>query len=304
MITKIFRFFINKTFSFVAPYLNLIPFWDEIVIKNCQITQTKKTLFGRLINNLFWKEYYTRPVEKRFNIQKQLMGGISGSEWAKYYDQDRENFPPKDGQYKLGILEFKEAVQGLRFVEELIINNPKEFAVIQLGASSGKEICYLAKRFQETSFIYTDIFEAVTSYASSKLKLPNIDYVTCPAESLPAIAQTINRKRIIIFSSGSCQYVYPENLDYTFRLFSKVVNKEINFILDESCNKSKVNPMTYPGSLPRGLFSYTHNYRFYAEKNGFSTKKWTFVEPFLPKEEFPNYLQDTIKVFGWFKNFN
>ena len=91
----------------------------------------------------------------------------------------------KDGQNKLGILEYREAIQGLRLVEELINKNPKEFAVIQLGASSGKEICYLAKIFPETSFIYTDIFESVTSYASSKLKLPNIDYVTCPSEGLP-----------------------------------------------------------------------------------------------------------------------
>ena len=300
MYKKAIKYFLSKISDFLAPKLNLFPFWDIVVIKNCKITRTNNNLFGRLVNHFFWKEYYTRDIEKRKSIQEKLMGGQSGLEWAKYYKKDRNNFPPKDDENKLGILNYNQAFQGLNMICELIRNNnPEEFTCIQLGGSSGKEISYLAKKFPDTYFIYSDLFESVTSYASKKQKLNNLDYVTCPAESLPAIVQTCKNKRVIIFSIGSCQYVFPENLDLTFRLLSKVNNKEIDFILDESGNNSD-DIMNYKGSLPRGLFSYSHNYKYFAEKYGFATKRWDFVEPFVPKEKFPKYLQNTIKLFGWF----
>ena len=94
--------------------------------------------------------------------------------------------------------------------------------MIQLGASSGKVISHLAEIFPESDCIYSDIFEDVTSFAETKSNLPNLKFVTCPSESLPALVQIAKNKKVLIISIGSSQYVQPEYIDKTFRLLSKV----------------------------------------------------------------------------------
>ena len=225
---------------------------------------------------------------------------MHGADWAKLYDTKREGYPPIEGEEKIGNLEYHQACPEVKRVKELISTDPKSFCFIQLGASSGKEISYFAKTFPEADFIYTDIYESVTSYASKKLSLPNLDYVTCPAESLPALAETSKKQKILIFSSGSSQYVYPEHLDSLFRLLSNIKNKTIDFILNEPGNNLLTNPTTFKGSIPRGNFSYTHNYQFYAEKNKFKTNQWDLIKPFEPQKDFYPKHQGSVILNGWF----
>ena len=297
---------ISKTIiSKTAPILPYVAGWDRLVINKCQLMKPiqKTDLIGRLVKAFFTKEYYTRQPGSRMEIQRKLMGGQSGACWAEYYDQQREGFPPKKGEKKIGNLEWHQSCPAVTQITKLINTDPKKFCLIQLGASSGKEISYFAKVFPETVCIYTDIFESVTTQAKTKLSLPNLNYVTLPAESLPALAQTSKKPRVLIFSLGSSQYVYPEQLDYMFRLLSKIENKEIEFILDEPGDNSEINPTILMGSLPRGGFSYTHNYQFYAEKNGFITKTWDLIEPYTPQEDFYPLHQGTVHLNGWFSYF-
>ena len=139
-------------------------------------------------------------------------------------------------------------------------------------------------------------------HAKTKLSLPNLNYVTCPAESLAALAQICKKPRVLIFSSGSSQYVYPEQLDYMFRLLSKIEDKSIDFIISEPGHNSEINPKNLKGSIPRGGFSYTHNYQFYAEKYGFKTKKFNIIEPYMPQKLYPLH-QGTVHLDGWFSYF-
>lgn len=295
----------KKLLKIIAMLTRLLPYlpgWNAILVQNSKVTKTNTNFFGRVVNYLFSKEYYTRPTHLRSHIQQILMGEEIGALWAKHSDQYRKKYPPMIGEEKIGNLDWHEAHPEVKIITDLITQNPKKFCVIQLGASSGKEISHFAKSFPESDFIYTDIFESATDYASKILKLPNLSYVTCPAETIPALAEISNKERILIFSSGSSQYVYPENLDTLFRLLSKIQNKKIDFILTEPGNIQIIAEGNSSKSIPRGNFSYTHNYQFYAENNKFNTKKWDLIKPYEPQEEFfPNH-QGTLHLSGWFSH--
>ena len=292
---------LKETLSKASPYFRNLFFYEYLVIKNCRIAKRKNTFFSKFINFVFWNEYYTRPLALRTEIQGKLMGGIAGRDWASYYGHANKEYPPQIGSSKIGNLDWYDACPSFKRVLKIMDNDSHNICFIQLGASSGKEILYFAKKYPKADFIYTDIYESVTNYAATNISLPNLKFVTCPAESLPALAEICNKKRVIIFSSGSSQYVFPENLDYTFSLFSNIKNKEIEFIFDEPGNNLNSKNISFKGSSPRGNFSYTHNYKYYAEKNNFKTYKWEIIKPFEPQGQFYPDHQGTIHLSGWFR---
>ena len=285
---------------FISGLFSKFFFFESLTSIYCAPLSNRKSLLGRIINMLFWPYYYNLPIGSRSDIQNKLMGSHYGINWAEHYDDDRESFPPKKGTKQIGSLDWSKVYRGIFFVKDLISKNSEEFCLIQLGASSGKEISYFAKKFKSTEFIYTDLYEPVTANASKKLSLPNLTYLTCAAEYLPAIAELSNRNQIIIYSSGSAQYVYPEILDYMFFLLSKIKNKKIHLIFDEIGNNRFFDLNNYPGSIPRNNFSYSHNYSFYAKKYNFRINEWNVIEPFLPKENFSKQREGTVHLNGFF----
>ena len=298
------RILISKFIKRIAIILRHLPYWDKLVIHYCKVgkSKNKNTKIGKIVYFLFCKEYYNRPFESRVNIQSLLGGGLAGAEWAEYYFKKRGDYPPKDGEKKQGNLEWHVSNPAIKRAINLISSDPKNFSVVQLGASSGKVISYLAEIFPESSFIYSDLFETVTSFAEKKVNLPNLKFVTCPSESLPALVQIAKTKKVLIISIGSLQYVQPENVEKTFRLLSKVKNKEINLLFDEIGSKYKTNINNLLGSKPRGKLSYTHNYKHYAEKYSLLTKKWEIIEPYNSKKDFPIHY-NTVHLSGWFTFF-
>ena len=291
---------IKKLIKKVIFIFKIFPNYEKYIIQYCKIGTKDFNFLGRIFNTIFWMEYYDRSLPDRINIQSKLMGGSAGVNLADHYNKLRDNYPPKRGNLKVGNLDWYDACPGFEIVKDLLNQKPESFCFIQLGASSGKEISYFASTFPEAEFIYTDIFEQTTLYAESKLSLSNLKYVTCAAENLAALANVNSKKKVIIFSSGSAQYVLPENLEQTFKLLSNIKDKEINFVFDEPGNNLNINPLTYQGSYPRGNFSYTHNYKYYAEKHGFKSLKWNLIKPYSPQEDFyPNH-QGTIHLNGFF----
>lgn len=298
---KLIKKIIKKVIKKVIFIFKLFPKYEECVKNYCYVGNKKSNFLGRIFNSIFWMEYYSRSVPDRINIQSKLMGGSAGVNWANNYNKLRDNYPPIRGKLKVGNLDWYEACPGFEIVKNLLNQEQDSFCFIQLGASSGKEISYFATKFPEAEFIYTDIFEQTTLYAESKLYLPNLKYVTCAAENLAALANVTSKKKVIIFSSGSAQYVLPENLEYTFKLLSNIKKKDIYCIFDEPGNDLNINPLIYQGSYPRGDFSYTHNYEYYAEKYGFKSLKWNLIKPYSPQEDFyPNH-QGTVHLNGFFR---
>ena len=283
----------------LAGLIRYIPGWDILVTRYCKIGNARKS--GRLsgvINALFAIEYFSRPLADRVRIQGILMGGSAGQEWADYYDRDRDIFPPV-GQKKIGVLPWEDADPSVSAMNSILTKNPSGTAVIQLGASSGKEIGYYAKKYPSSDFVYSEMCDKIVEHASTKLVLENLKYVTCPAEFLCSIADVSSASRVVVLSSGSSQYVYPEHLDSLFRGLARIRGKQVYFVLiepgdDRRCPVDEIN-----GSLPRGNFSYTHNYKFYAEKHHFSVEDWRVIRPYPEGSAFSSK-KSTVHLYGVF----
>jgi len=110
----------------------------------------------------------------------------------------------------------------------------------------------------------------------------------------------VAEENVIVLSSGSSQYIYPEHLEVMFDRLSKIgKNKNLQVIFSEPGNDTLSDPLSIIGSEPRGNFSYTHNYSYYAQKNGFDELEWRKICPYTPQEDFPNKL-GTIQLYGRF----
>ena len=104
------------------------------------------------------------------------MGGVIGINWAKHYADKHSTFPPQRGEIKVGSLDFHDASPFLKKIDSFLENQKTTFGVIQIGASSGKEISYFSSKHKNHIFYYTDIYDSVTNYAKSNLKLPNLEF--------------------------------------------------------------------------------------------------------------------------------
>ena len=110
----------------------------------------------------------------------------------------------------------------------------------------------------------------------------------------------IDQNNVLIFSSGSSQYVYPEDIDLFFARLSKI-NKNIFIFISEPGNDLLNDPITFEGSYPRANSSYTHNYWYYANKHGFLIKEWQKISPYTPQHKFLIH-KGTVHLFGIFTN--
>ena len=305
---------IKKLFS---PIIKKLPIYNQLVFKYCAISSQVRLhnqsisewkgsilsinyLFFRIIHFTFWYYYWDLPYFERKYYQEKLMGGDIGINWAKDYADKHSTFPPQIGEIKVGSLDFHDSSPIYEKLDSFLDGAKNPFCIIQIGASSGKEISYFSSKHKNHIFYYTDIYDSVTNYAKSNIKLPNLEFITCAAENIPIIVQMIDNNNILIFSSGSSQYVYPEDIDLFFARLSKI-NKKIYLFFSEPGNELLNDPITFEGSYLWGNFSYTHNYSYYANKHEFLIKEWQKISPYTPQHNFPMH-KGTVGLFGMFTN--
>lgn len=230
-----------------------------------------------------WEYLKEKDPDKREKLKSLVMGGKSGENWAKNYNSRNLDFSQKCGH-----LSFQEAQP---IFDELngICENYKEnsLLVFQIGSSSGREIAYFAKRFPKHRFIGTDIYKEVIEYSSSSHKFPNLNFELISAKNIYHKLASFNKSDIVVFSSGSLQYVQPEHLDLFFRKLPFI--PKLKILLLEPGNESEGAPDNLKRSIWRGNFSYTHDYKYYAEKAGFKTIKCRIIKPYHPYEDFPQH---------------
>ena len=302
MIKSIFK----KLFS---PIIKKLPIYNQFVFKYCAVNSKGwkgskfkiNYLLFRLITSTFWYYYWDLPNYERKYYQEKLMGGDIGINLAKHYAGDRNStFPPQRGEIKVGSLDFHDVNPIFKKIDSFLQNQKTTLSVIQIGASSGKEISYFSSKYKNHIFYFTDIYDSVTNYAKSNLKLPNLEFITCAAENIPIIVQMIDNNNVLIFSSGSSQYIFPEDIDLFFARLSKI-NKNIYLFFNEPGNDFLNDPITFEGSYPRANFAYTHNYSYYANKHEFLIKEWQKISPYTPQHNFPMH-KGTVHLFGMFTN--
>ena len=294
-----FKNFLKSAIKFQALTLLEFPFYRRFLLKYSRsVNSNDSTLLQRYATLSFNSIYWGLPKVERMVWQDHFMGGDTGVDWANYYQsQDGDNFPPQRGEKNVGCLDFHDASPGYEKIFAFLAKH-EECAVIQVGASSGKEIAYFARHFNN-KFIYTDIFDEVTENAKRHYSsIGNIQFFTASAEHVDLIAASVPEKDILIISFGSLQYVYPENLEIMFRRLGRLEHKDLTIIFDEPGNDLHVDPLSINGSLPRGNFSYTHNYAKYAKDFGFGVKDFIKISPYVPHEQYGHH--GTVHLHGYF----
>lgn len=287
---RVLRKVFKKTLPLLSTVLKSMPAYDRLVATYCFYGKgnLKRNPLAILVRQCFWHEYWMRTVGQRLDIQTMLMGEEKGVAYAKNYQ--KIPFPPAKGAEMVGALDWHDACPFVKQVEALLDSKGKRTTVIQLGASSGREIAYFSNKYPRHEFFYTDIFDSVVEYARNLYSQPNLRFLTCSAENLSIIASLSDSDDVVIFSSGSAQFVYPEHLDLMFyRLSRNVRDKTIQFVVNEPGDELDCNPLSMTGSKPRGNFSYTHNYSFYAKKHQFSLLHWELISPYHPQSKFPEH---------------
>ena len=125
-------------------------------------------------------------------------------------------------------------------------------------------------------------------YASDYHNYSNLLFVKCSAKEIGSILNIVDikkNKHVLVFASSSLNYVQPEHLTIFFNSLSKFSNLKI--FLHEAGNESTGKPDEIKTSIYRGEFSYTHDYKWYAEKSGIETVKCEIIRPYYPYEDFP-----------------
>lgn len=300
MLRKIYRKIFQRMLPLLSNSFFAMPWWDFLVEQSYSRTGNKsrysKTL-TEFIQRIFWYGYWGLPVGRRLDFQSRMMGGgDSAVEWAKEYHTEYDSFPPQNGE-RIGALDFYEAWPHIKYLEKKLSEEKSPVTVIQLGASSGREIAYFAQKYPLHHFVFTDIFDSVVQYAKETFHFKNLTFVACPAENLHLLTFNTQNK-CVIFSNGSAQYVFPEHLDLMFSRLALNCNCEVDVIVLEPGSDDEANPQEIEGSLPRGHFSYTHNYGYYAHKNGFSSLDWRKISPYSGPEHCES--KHTCHLFGVF----
>ena len=59
----------------------------------------------------------------------------------------------------------------------------------------------------------SNIFNATVKYVKLKLNLPNLLFLPCSGDNIHTVVALVAEENVIVFSSGSSQYIYPEHLE-------------------------------------------------------------------------------------------
>jgi hypothetical protein len=218
--------------------------------------------------------------EKREALKAPFMGGESGRDWARHYEES-----PIDLGARVGALAYSQACP-LLFELDNALRDGEPALVIQIGSSSGRELAWLAERHPRHDYLGTDIFDEVIAYSAAKHGSERLKFVLWAAKDAAELARPGNR-RAVYFSSGSLNYVQPEHVAKLFTALGERGKTE--FFVQETATL-KPRPDSLKGSGWSGNFTYTHDYRHYAESARFKTLDCRIIEPWVPQERYPNQL--------------
>ena len=247
-------------------------------------------LFSRVFSA--WQRFeYLREIDpdKREDLKALAMGGASGKNWAKHY-----NIKPIDFTQKVGNMTMRQSAPIFSAIETILSNTESNYSVIQVGSSSGRELAYFATMFPQHQYLGTDIYKEVLEYSSQHNSLPNLSYALVSAKDIYNLLQTRATSSTLVYSIGALNYVQPEHLTIFFNSLSKFPNLKI--LISEPANESQGRPDELRKSIWRGNFSYTHDYKYYAEESGIETLECKITKPYTPYNNFPTK-RNTVHYF-------
>ena len=276
--------------------LHLLSTWQDVEKRNKIDEILYKYVFYSWIKFDYLKE---KDPDKRETLKSICMGGECGKNWAEHYQNQHTTSAPEgqiDFNSKVGHMTLQESSPIYGEVSSILENADSNYLVIHIGSSSGGETAYFAKMFPQHEFVGTDIYDEVVEYSSDCHNFPNLSFVKCSAKEIGNIFNIMEidikiqpikiiLPPILIYASSALQYVQPEHLINFFNSLSKFANLKI--LINESANESKGKPNKIKTSIYMSAFSYTHDYKWYAEESGIKTVKCEIIRPFYPYEDFP-----------------
>lgn len=239
-------------------------------------------LFRALVAHWFSRVYLTETdPDRRDDMKSALMGGHSALVWAEHYAEYPINFEARQGS-----MTFAEACPLLPDMDGALAAAERPRTVVQVGASSGREIAWLATRHPRHRFIGTDIYEEVVAFCSRRHTLSNLSFERVSAQEFPARLNAWTGPLTII-SSSSLQYVQPEHLATLFAALAARSGLELALL--EPSYELHGDPLQLDASLWVGNLAYAHGYRVYAEKAGLKTLETRIIRPYAPREKYPTH---------------
>ena len=257
---------------------------QKIIIKRGHHLKKKSYIFG-VIENIYWQKYFCHindPYLQRNITSKSLSNG-NGIKWAKIYSKNPPSNFQELNRNKVGKMSAFKAnpihFEIYKFIKKNNYNNSKT-AIIQIGSCSGSDLFFFYNYFKEIKYISTDINNEILNFQRIKINNKKFIFYKCYAEEIDKCIQKYcgNIKNIVIFSSGTLQYVNPFFLSKMRINLSKIYNKKINLFITEPIIKFNVDSFYYK-SICLGHYSFSHNYSKYFNK--FKLKKRLIISPYL-----------------------
>ena len=228
----------------------------------------------KLLSYIFWVEYFSKlknPEEAR-KITKSTFSKDEGIKYTEGYFQS--HFRKIENLHNIKFAHTHSTAVPLildmtKYIKDNHLSEDKDTFIIQIGSSSGLDLKFFYDQFPKLNYISTDINDEILNYQKEKFNLHNnFKFFKCYAEEIDKCFEKFNlkKKRIILFSRGSLQYVVPYFLEIFFSKI-KLHKDSILFLCEPVVLKSIKNTVRLSAEH-RSKISFSHNYRQIAQKNG------------------------------------
>ena len=253
-----------------TPFINIL----KRRFKN-HLTLKKRNIIWFVLNILFQKEYFSKLKNKeeiRELTNSTLIDG-KGRKWVQNYYNKHFQTLDELKKRRVGTMSQSNAFpmfeRMINYIKSNNLSDDKNSYIIQLGSSSGRDLVFFLKIFPKLNYISTDINDEILDFQKEKYSYPNLKYFKCYAEDIGECINhfKISDKNIILFSSGSLQYVNPFLLE---EFFLKIKNyKNLNLFINEPVNLLFIDNNKLISDY-RGGISFSHRYDKYAKNSNFN----------------------------------
>lgn len=250
----------------------------------------KRNIIWFTLDTLFQREYFNKLKNKEEirELTNSTLTDGEGRKWAEEYYNKRFQTLDELKKRKIGIMSKNDATpiyeKMINFIKSNNLSDDKNTYIIQLGSCSGRDLDFFLKIFPKLNYISTDINDEILDFQKEKYSYPNLKYFKCYAEDIDKCINyfKISDKNIILFSSGSLQYV---NQFFLEEFFSKIKNyKNLNLFICETVSLLFIDNSGLI-SENRGNISFSHRYDEYARKSNFNNIENQVIRPFLKDDK-------------------
>ena len=263
-----------------TPFINIL----KRRFKNHRFSK-KRNIIWFVLDTLFQREYFNKlnnKEEVRELTNSTLIDG-EGRKWAQYYYNKHFQTLDELKKRRTGRMSQSDATpmfeRMINYIKSNNLSDDKNTYIIQLGSSSGRDLEFFLKIFPKLNYISTDVNDEILDFQKEKYSYTNFKYFKCYAEDIDECINhfKISEKNIILFSSGSLQYVNSFFLEEFFQKIKNYIN--LNLFINEPVSLLFIDNNKLI-SDNRGSISFSHRYDKYAKNSNFNIIENQVIRPY------------------------